>query len=189
MAQALIASRLASHGVLSDAVAVASAGTGALVGAPVDPPVRAMLDQLGVRMDPPHRARAVTADLVSRADLILALARAHREWLVREWPAAGRKIFTLRELAAVAAAAAPETLIPAPREPNAAPTARESLTASLAAASSLRAWASRGFAPADFDVVDPYRRPPEVYRQMAAQLTPAAAAVADFLAALSRCAP
>jgi protein-tyrosine phosphatase len=192
MAAALIARHLVRAGVGSGLVQVESAGTHALAGAPTDPPVLAMLEGLGARPDTPHRARFVTENLVDQADLILAMARGHRDWMVREWPAAGRRVFTLRELAGIAVQFPSEGPVPvggakgrligcgSAGDPVGG--IRPALTRVVETASALRGRATRGFAPRDFDVVDPYRRPPEIYRQMAAQLAPAAQQVADWIA-------
>ena len=68
---------------------VASAGTQALVGRPVDDGTAAVLAQLG--LDPSrHRARQVTPAMAAGADLILTAERAHRDRIIRDLPGAFR---------------------------------------------------------------------------------------------------
>ena len=182
MAEALITWRLANSGVGSDVIAVSSAGTHGLVGSPMDHPVLAMLERSGVPDGNAHRARALSRGLVEGADLILALAREHRDWIVREWPAVARRVFTLRELANIATHIPLPELVASPA-PGGVARAFQTLSAVVANAASGRGLVRPPLAPGGFDVIDPYRRPLEVYNQMQTELTPAALAVADLLAA------
>lgn len=83
---------------LGDRFDVSSAGTGAMVGAPIDAPMARLLEAEGVDTSG-FAARRLTAELVRGADLVLALTREHRSAVVRLAPAALRRTFTLRELA------------------------------------------------------------------------------------------
>jgi protein-tyrosine phosphatase len=181
MAEALINWRLSNSGVGAEVISVGSAGTHALVGSPMDHPVLAMLERSGVPGGNAHRARALSRGLVEGADLILALAREHRDWIVREWPAVARRVFTLRELAHIATHVPLPELVASPA-PGVA-RAVQTLSAVVANAASGRGLVRPPLAPDGFDVTDPYRRPLEVYNQMQTELTPAALAVADLLAA------
>jgi protein-tyrosine phosphatase len=181
MAQTLMTHRLAGAGIGPATVRVVSAGTHARSGLPIDPPVLARLRQLGAPPAPPHVSRRIDSQLIGQADLIIALAREHRDWIVREHPAAGRRVFTLRELAHIASHVPLAELLRA--EPPAAGDPGSIVRAAIAAASNLRSVAGRQLGAADFDVVDPYRRADSVYRQMESQLVPAALAVADLIAA------
>jgi protein-tyrosine phosphatase len=80
------------------AVSVESAGTGALVGQPVHPPVRVLMEEHGYAADD-FTARAVTAPMVADADLVLVAAREHLRPVLALRPAALRRTFTFRELA------------------------------------------------------------------------------------------
>ena len=94
-----VAERLLQAG-LGDAVAVSSAGVRAVVGAPIQPGMVALLERSRIRA---HRfaARQVTPGDVRAADLVLALTREHRARLVQEAPAALRRSFTLLEFARI----------------------------------------------------------------------------------------
>jgi protein-tyrosine-phosphatase len=83
-------------------VAASSAGTHAVVGAPMHPDSAAVLRRL--RGDPDgFVARQLTEEIADDADLILTAARVHREIVAELCPAAGARTFTLREFAALAA--------------------------------------------------------------------------------------
>lgn len=84
------------------AVTVSSAGTYALSGSRIDPPVRARLRALGLD-DDGHVARQLTPEMVATADLVLGAERAHRAAAVTLAPAALRTAFTLREFARLVA--------------------------------------------------------------------------------------
>ncbi|MGY1601014.1 arsenate reductase/protein-tyrosine-phosphatase family protein [Geodermatophilus sp. SYSU D00815] len=148
-------------------IEVASAGLGARVGEPVDEPVRRLLQARGLTAD--GRARQLTPDLVRAADVVLAMTAAQRAAVVSRVPAAVRRVFVLRELAALARLAGPlEGPDPAGR-----------LAAVVASAGRLRAL--RGPATDD-DVPDPYRRGAEAH---ARAFDLVAEAVADLVAALA----
>ncbi|MBK8463259.1 MAG: low molecular weight phosphatase family protein [Nigerium sp.] len=96
----VLANRRAPSGV-----EFASAGVRGLVGYPIDPPMAHHLregDDIAA-----HRARQLTRQLASEADLILAMATEHRRYILDEWPAFARKTFVIghaaRELAATPA--------------------------------------------------------------------------------------
>ena len=55
---------------------ITSAGVGALVGKPADETVLVILKEQGIDADG-HRARQVTADMLTKADLILAMEEGH----------------------------------------------------------------------------------------------------------------
>ena len=93
MAQALLTARLAARGV---AVPVASAG---LLGdgRPPPPEVVSVMAARGLDVTG-HRSRAVTADDLAAADLILGLTREHVRHAAVLEPDAWPRAFTLREL-------------------------------------------------------------------------------------------
>lgn len=147
--------RLLRTSLADPGVEVTSAGTGALVGYPVSPPMLALLAAAGVAADD-FLARQLTEEMVRRADLVLALTRAHRAAVVELVPAAVRRTFTLREFARLSAGVDPTAL------PGGAPPVRLRALVQLAAA-------QRGrlpVRPTDDDVIDPYRRSDEVYAQV-----------------------
>jgi protein-tyrosine phosphatase len=151
-------------------IRVVSAGTGALVGEPIHPPMAALLREAGADAED-FAARGLTEDLVRRGDLVLALTREHRGDVVELAPAAVRRTFTLRELARLAERVDPGAL-DAAAGPGATPAARLAALLPLAAA-------QRSAVPAEQDdVVDPYRQDAAVYRRSFDQITPAVAAIA-----------
>lgn len=84
-----------------------SAGTHALVGQPIDPPIA---NQVADPADPSsHRAQQLTRELVESANLILAMGSEHRRYILDEWPSAARKTFIIghaaREVASIPAGA------------------------------------------------------------------------------------
>src|SRR5690606_1387946 len=95
--------------VAGSGVTVHSAGTGALVGEPIQPPMVKLLEQYGVSAEG-FAARAVSEPLVAGADLVLTATRQHRADVVEQVPAAVRRTFTVREFARLASAVDPEEL-------------------------------------------------------------------------------
>jgi protein-tyrosine-phosphatase len=140
---------------------VASAGVRGWNAAPIDSMVVLELARLGHDATD-HRARVLEIHHVEQADLILTAAREHRAAVLAMSPRALRKTFTLRELAALVDGAESESL------------------EDLVADASRR----RSTAPADVDVIDPYRREPDVHRQVADQIVAAVDVVVDRLSAL-----
>ncbi|MEP6526099.1 MAG: hypothetical protein ABJA86_02970 [Nocardioidaceae bacterium] len=136
----------------ADTYHVSSAGTRAWEGSPMDRTAARELRRLGG--DPAgFRSRQLVAAHVEATDLVLTATVAHRSVVLSEAPAALRRTFTIRELAALAAALTPEGDL-----------------ARLVA----QAAASRGAVPIDdLDVIDPYGAPAHVHRDVADQLSTA----------------
>ena len=151
---------------LGPEVEVASAGTRALVGHPLSPPMDALV--AGAGGDPTgFAARQLTERLARPADLVLALTREHRGEVVELWPAAVRRTFTLREFARLVQVVDPD-LLPPPTSPAAR------LRALVPAAAAHRRQVAD---PGSDDVVDPYRRPAEVYQEAFSHIEQAVRAV------------
>ena len=138
-AQAMLATRLAAG-----SVQVTSAGTEAMVGAPVDERMAALLseEEQGTLRD--FRARQLDERMVAAADLVLTMTREHRSAVVTLAPSALRRTFTLSEFA---------ELLPAVR-PGGYDTDRSRLDA-------------QSF---PFDVPDPFGRSPRRYRSALAMI-------------------
>ncbi|WP_324649997.1 low molecular weight phosphatase family protein [Georgenia sp. H159] len=154
-------------------ITVHSAGTGALVGEPIQPPMVRLLEQYGVPADG-FAARRVTEPIVAGADLILTATRQHRADVVDDVPAAVRRTFTVREFARLASAVDPAEL-DAAAGPDARPAER--LAALLPLASR-----EREQVPAELDdIVDPYRRSDEVYEESFSQLIEAVRTIAQVV--------
>lgn len=82
-------------------VVVTSAGTAALVGAPIDHASASILGQLGI--DPMrHRGRQFEAAMALQADLVLTAEVGHRDTVMTAAPSAFRRTFTMKEFARLA---------------------------------------------------------------------------------------
>lgn len=132
---------------------VTSAGTGALVGEPIQEHAAALLGGAGVDASA-FAARQLTDAQIEQADLVLAATRRHRAECATLVPAVVPRLFTLREFARLATAAAPEV---------AAVTSAETRAQRLVLAASGHRGAVRGQWPADDDVRDPYGGPASGY--------------------------
>ena len=102
MAQSLLIAGLRDRlGVEADRVEVFSAGTHAVVGAPIEPDALRFLDGVSVKPDP-FEARQLLEQHVLASDLVLGAERAHRAAAVSLVPAASARTFTIREFARLA---------------------------------------------------------------------------------------
>jgi protein-tyrosine phosphatase len=99
-AERLLAARAAT--LVKNALDVRSTGTRAVPGRPVHRRTAAALAKRGVPVDG-FTSRRLTADDVDAADLILTMTAEHREEVVAVNPRGLRRIFTLREAAALCA--------------------------------------------------------------------------------------
>ncbi|MGI3785304.1 MAG: hypothetical protein ACRYG2_31505 [Janthinobacterium lividum] len=142
-------------------VEVTSAGTRAVVGAPVAPPMAALLRGRGIESDG-FRARQLEAVLLQQADLVLTLTREQRGLAVGLVPSVVRRTFTLRELARLLTDVDPETLPPG--------TSGERLRQALPAAAARRRYVVD---PRADDIADPYGRSDAAYRRAIAEITDA----------------
>lgn len=158
-------------GEAARAVAVTSAGTGALVGEAMTGPAAEVLARHGGD-EAGHVARILAEEEVVGADLVLAMARPHRAAVARLQPAATRRTFTVREMARLLPLLDAGQLPVGPLEHR-----LRALVPAMAAKRGLVPPAD----PALDDVVDPFRRSDEVYEAMAGQLVPAVTALLDVL--------
>lgn len=122
---------------------VSSAGTGALVGHPIDFDTSILLEERGLATAQ-FRARQLTAQMAREADLVLVATQEHSSKVVGLAPAAVRRTFTLLEFARLAEAVAPRVGDLSGRE-------RLKELVRLAASARIH---HRG----PMDVADPYRR-------------------------------
>lgn len=167
-AERLLAARLGGR----SGITVGSAGTRALVGGPVDPPVAELLRAAGAR-PAPFAARQLTAGDLRAADLVVVMTRPHRSAVVALDPSAVRRTFLLPELAALAAAVAdagwPQAL-------------QDDPAARLAALPGLvPAHRGRVRLPAALEIDDPHRQPVAVYARAVAQIGTAVDQLVDAL--------
>jgi protein-tyrosine phosphatase len=151
---------------------VLSAGTGALVGHPIQPFAAKLLADAGVDAGE-FAARAIDRELIDGADLVLAMTRGHRGAVAQLAPKALPRLFTLREFARLAAVAANDGW-----KGQSGPSTR---LRSLVEA----ARGQRGIVPAsqaDDDVPDPYGGPEAVYELAFALIDPAVSELARLIA-------
>jgi protein-tyrosine phosphatase len=137
---------------------ITSAGTDAMVGAPIEPASAARLQRVGADSKN-FAARMLTPAILAEVDLVLTATREHRAKAVRMHPRAMRSCFTLGDFSDLVRDLPHES--PAPDESWAAHVAR-------------LAHGARGVVPPrpsdEADIVDPYRRPDYFYDQMVSQI-------------------
>lgn len=151
-------------------VEVSSAGTGALVGKPMDARSAGVLSDLGGSSEG-FLARHLVESHVRDADLVITATRNHRGAAVRHHPKALRKAFTLRELALLLDGADLSGLPEGPAERIAA----------VAEIARSRKGLLVRTDQDSLDVIDPFRRDDEVYAQMRAEVEPALRVVVEAL--------
>lgn len=96
IARSAYAAIVARHGSPPE-LEFTSAGTGAVVGEGIDPP---MAVHLGGRGDAStHVARQVTKELLEQSDLVITMAAEHRRYILDAWPSLGRKAFVIGQVA------------------------------------------------------------------------------------------
>jgi protein-tyrosine phosphatase len=152
-------------------VDVASAGTSALVGESMTVETIAIARDHGVQAPEQHRARQLATEQLRRANLVVALTRAHRSEIVPMLPRGSRHTFTLRELARLLDSVQPSDLRTIAVLPIEDTVGRLAELVDVAAA--MRGHVAPPERETDYDVVDPYRRGDAVYQQATAQLVPA----------------
>ncbi len=146
---------------LGPAFEVSSAGTRALV----DEAMTAEMQELALEAeapDPDHRARQLEAGMIERADVVLTMTRRHRAEVAKLAPARIPIVFTLAEFGRLL-----ENLADDGGFRLRGPVELSQLVSAVAAR---RAYAPAPADPADDDVVDPYRRSEEIYREAALQI-------------------
>jgi protein-tyrosine-phosphatase len=157
--------------------AVSSAGTHAMTGWPVNPPMDSLLQTHGVEVDDVRdfTARQATRALLADAGLILTATREHREWVVDHAPSTVRRAFTLTEFADAVAPADNAALSPAElvawaaaHRPSPGLVSRDRAT-------------RRGYA--EGDVLDPYGEGDAAYEAAFAQIAAATGVIAAALRA------
>lgn len=154
-------------------IVVESAGTGALVGEPIDPCAAAQIRAHGA--DPGgYAARQITAGLIEEADLVLTATRRHRGEVAVISPRALRYAFAWNDFAELVRAMRAEELDGLSQEGG-----LRQVVAAVAA--------RRGSVPPrsaqEVDIVDPYRQGRAVFEQMGEQVM---AALPDVVRALRR---
>ncbi|HKY56644.1 MAG TPA: hypothetical protein VJL80_01225 [Aeromicrobium sp.] len=138
---------------------VASAGVQGWPEAPVDSMVVLELERFGARADE-FASRALQGQMVEDADLVLTATREHRSEVLSRHPSALRRTFTLREFADLV---------------------EDMIGMSSPAEMVAEAYRRRSEAGDDLDLPDPFRRPPDVHRQVADQIATAVRIIAERL--------
>lgn len=162
---------------------VASAGTRALVGEPMQPISADIVRTFGGNPDG-FAARQLTPRILRGVDLVLTMTSGHRGEVLQLDASLLKRTFTIREFARMLdvlhqreadAGSQPAVVVPsqAASDGDAGLAANAALWRSLPARASGVRHLSLPADPADNDIVDPYRRAPEVYREMEDQLAPA----------------
>ena len=148
----LLGAALAPYGV-----EVSSAGTDALVGQPMDDGSAQLLERAGVSAGG-FTARQLTPTLARSADLVLTATRDHRRQVVRMAPKALRHTHAIVDFSDLLAGGDLE------------PAGEGSFVAQLAAGAAARRNEIQVRDADESGIVDPYRRSPDVFDQMAAQV-------------------
>ncbi|MBC9821916.1 low molecular weight phosphatase family protein [Terrabacter sp. MAHUQ-38] len=163
-------------------VEVASAGTRALVGAPIEP---GSVDALGeVHADAAgFAARQITPALIRDADLVVTATQRHRHEVVALLPRALRRTFSLGELADLLRDADLGVEMAALEAHD--PTGPAASDASWAARLAALAWSRRGRStirqPEESDIPDPYGRGSAAYALMSHEIEAQIGVVAEAL--------
>jgi protein-tyrosine phosphatase len=180
-----VAERLLQAGldqVVPGGFEVASAGTRAMVGDPMQPLSADIVRTFGG--DPDNfAARQLNQKILRGVDLVLTMTSAHRGEVLQLDASLLKRTFTIREFARMLDVLDQRAAASGGNGPAAVPAADHHddglLGANTASWKSLPARAAgvRHLSlPADAaenDIIDPYRRAPEVYRQMEDELAPA----------------
>lgn len=169
LAALLLQTRLAGRDVR-----VASAGTRGLADHAMTPEAQQLALDRGVAASDAaaHRARFLTEQHLSSADLVLAMAREHRRAVAELVPSRTRVAFTVREFGRLASSL-PDRALRDAVDAAADQDAAGRLRAAVAAVAGQRGLVLPPADPADDDVVDPYQRSWSTYELSAAQLDPA----------------
>jgi protein-tyrosine phosphatase len=171
--------------VPADVASVRSAGTHALVGRPMDPGSLAMTGRFGGDAAA-HSARQLDESMLAEADLVLAMAREHREAVISLRPALARRTFSIIELERLIALERFASLRTLAATVDGS--ARERLGVLLDVLASRRSDLRPGDGPS-LDVIDPYRRGDEAVERTAAQLLPAVESVVELVRTTERRSP
>ena len=152
---------------------VASAGTSAMQGDPMQETMQRLAKDRGVRGNDEHRASALTHSAVSDADLILGMEREHRSQAVRLQPSAVRRAFTLLEFAHIVSCIDEDHLQQLLLH-------NSNSTAAIEAVMRMRGVVPRLNPERLYDLPDPYGRSRQVYARSAAQIEGAVDKIVNF---------
>lgn len=163
--------RVLEHELDGTGISVSSAGTGALIGSPIDPESAERIRAVGGNPEG-FAARQITREIVASADLVIGATREHLSAVVPLHPRALRYAFALHDLG---------DLLSGLTEAEIAAARGDNRVARVASA----AIAQRGIVnprlPADSAIVDPYRQDPRIFDQMVAEIATSLPAVVAAL--------
>lgn len=182
-----VAERLLQAGldqVLPGGFEVRSAGTRALVGDPVQPLSADIIHTFGGTSDG-FAARQLTGKVLRKVDLVLAMSSAHRGEVLQLDASLLKRTFTIREFARML------DVLQDREGPGVQPgpgmqftgdriNANTELWRSLPARAASVRHLSLAPEATDNDVIDPYRRSADYYRQMEDELAPAIISILRF---------
>jgi protein-tyrosine phosphatase len=158
-----------------DHVRCTSAGTRAVVGQPVPPPMLEQASLLGLDLGD-HRAEDLTPAAVRSSGLVLGLAREHRSAVARAVPRAARWTFTLAEFARLCRSVDEDALA---RTVESHDDAVDRLTAATSLVAARRGTGPLVAADED-DVVDPFGRSLATYGRSTRQIVVATTTIAEY---------
>jgi protein-tyrosine phosphatase len=179
-----VAERLLQAGldqVLPGGFAVTSAGTRAMVGDPMQPLSGDIVRTFGGNPDG-FVSRQLTSKILRSVDLVLTMTSAHRGEVLQLDASLLKRTFTIREFArmldvldhrADGAPARAETAHAETADGGDPLSANTAFWRALPARAASVRHLSLPADSAENDIIDPYRRGPEVYRQMEDELAPA----------------
>ena len=150
-----------------DRLTVASAGTGAVVGAPAHEEIASMMSARGVPTD--HVARQLTRPILQSTSLVIGMTREHRSAAVSMFPGVLKRSVTLLEVAQLAPHVDTSAL---PTDP------RERVRALGPAIMAARGKVVSG---EGFDIADPYGRDHQAFVDMGAVMDEALPALYDLI--------
>lgn len=153
---------------------VASAGTSAMLGDPMQDTMHRIAMDMGMRWNDEHRARALTQGLVGQADLILGMEREHRSEAAKLQPSAARRAFTLLEFAHIVSSVEEDQLQQLLSDHSDSP------TAAIEAVMRMRGVVPRLNPERLYDLQDPYGRSRQVYARSAAHIEQAVDQIVSF---------
>ncbi|MGP9617263.1 arsenate reductase/protein-tyrosine-phosphatase family protein [Arthrobacter sp. AOP36-A1-22] len=159
---------------------ITSAGTGALVGQPMDQRAAESLKRAGGSAGG-FLARQLTEAHLKDADFVLALTEGHRSAVVSMSPRMLKRAYTVREFARVL-----EVIAAAGSDLHRGGGLEEVRARwnELPKVAARHRYEARELVPGGNDVIDPYRESTAVYQQMTDELLPALQGIVDFEAAM-----
>ncbi|WP_461172365.1 low molecular weight phosphatase family protein [Arthrobacter sp. Z1-9] len=177
-----VAERLLQAGlnqVLPGGFELASAGTRAMVGDPMQPISADIVRTFGGNSEN-FAARQLTPKILRGVDLVLTMTSGHRGDVLQLDASLLKRTFTIREFARMldvldqrAAASASGETEAGMRDDGDPLTANRTFWLGLPARAAAVRHLSLPADSAENDIIDPFRRAPEVYRQMEDELAPA----------------